>query len=138
MIADRIGAAQLPRHRRKAGLNGVVIVDDDVGWAHDIEGDDESTKQRTYLCGEERQDGQHSGGEVTVGGEGGEPDGQSRPYDSRKDKDEPEESKTVQCSDCTLRRESIHNLEPGPNVDAEAKQPRDVTENELNSEESFC
>src|SRR5215471_6377136 len=58
------------------------------------------------------------------------------PYDSRKDKDEPEESKTVQCSDCTLRRESIHNLEPGPNVDAEAKQPRDITENELNSEES--
>src|SRR5215471_20853332 len=37
---DRIGAAQLPRRRRKAGLNGVVIVDDDVGWAHNIEGDD--------------------------------------------------------------------------------------------------
>jgi hypothetical protein len=69
-----------------------------------------------------------------VGGESSEPSGQSRPYDARKDKDKPEESKTVQCSDRTLRRESIHDLELGPNVNAEAKQPRDITENELNSE----
>ena len=115
----------------------MVIVDDDVGCAHDIEGDDERPKQRTYPCGEKRKHSQHSGGEVTVRGERSESNGQ-RPYDARKDKDEPEESKTVQCSDCTLGIVSIHGLKPGPDVDAKAKQPRDITKNELNSEESFC
>ena len=83
------------------------------------------------------RNGQHSGCEVTVGGEGGEASGQIRAYDARKDKDEPKKSKAVQCSDCTLGIESIYRLEPGPNIDAEAKQPRDITQNELNSEEGF-
>src|SRR5580704_3916017 len=50
----RIGGAQLSRHRRKAKLNGVVVIDDDVGCPHEIEGDDERPKQRTYPCGEKR------------------------------------------------------------------------------------
>ena len=115
----------------------MVVVDDDVGCPHEIEGDDERPKQRTYPCGEKRQNGQHSGCEVTVGGERGEAGGHIRAYDARKDKDEPKKSKAVQCSDCTLGIESVDRLEPGPNVDAETKQPRDITQNEMNSEEIY-
>src|SRR6516162_7542508 len=92
---DRVSAAELPRHRGKTQTSGVVVVDDDVDCPHEIEGDDERPKQRRYPCGEKRQNGQDCGGEVTAGGEGGEPGRQIRAYDAREDKDEPEESKAV-------------------------------------------
>jgi hypothetical protein len=38
---DCIGGTQLPRNRGKVELDGVVIVDNQVGHAHEIEGDDE-------------------------------------------------------------------------------------------------
>src|SRR5579859_667913 len=129
---DRIGSAELPWHQIKASLNGVVVVDDDVGCPHDVKGDDEGPKQRTYPCREERQNGEHTGCEVTVGGEVGEASGHIRPYDPGKDKDQPKESEAVQRSDCTVGVEPVRPLEPGPKVDVEAKQPSDITQNEMN------
>ena len=38
----------------------MVVVDDQVGRPHEIEGDDEQPKERTYPYGEKRQDGQHA------------------------------------------------------------------------------
>ena len=84
-------------------------------------------KERTYPYREKRQHGQHPGCKVAVGGEGGEAGGQIGADDAWKDKDEPEEAKAVQSGDGALRIESVHRPEPGQNVHAEAKQPRDIT-----------
>src|SRR5215469_5376542 len=92
---NRIGGAQLPRDRRKAVLSGVVVINDEIGYPHEIENDDKRPEQRTDPCGQKRQHGEHSGCEVTVGGEGSELCRQTCAYDARKDKDEPEESKAV-------------------------------------------
>ena len=40
-------------------------------------------------------------------------------------KDEPEEAEAVQRSGGALRCDQVHRLEPGQDVHAEAKQPRD-------------
>ena len=50
---------------------------------------------------------------------------------ARKDEDEPEEAEAVQRSDRTLCFEMVHRFEPGPDVHAEAKQPRDISEDEM-------
>ena len=92
---NRIGSAELPWHHIKASLNGVVVIDDDVRRPGEIEGDDERPKERTYPRAEKRQNGQHSGCEITVGGEGGEAGGQIGACNARQDKDEPKESKAV-------------------------------------------
>src|SRR5579863_10711939 len=134
---NRIGSAELPWHHIKASLNRVVIVDGDVGCPHEIQGDNEGPKQRADPCGEKGQNGQHPSCEITVGSERCEASRHTRANDSRKDKDEPEESKAVQRSDGTLGFESVHRLEPGPKVDAETKQPCDVTQNKLNSKEIY-
>src|SRR5260370_27341485 len=57
--------------------------------------------------------------------------------DARKDGDEPEEAETVQGGDGALRFDPVHRFEPGQDVHAEAKQPRDVTKNELCLKEGF-
>jgi hypothetical protein len=44
----------VPRQRKKADLVAVIIVEDDVGRAHEIEGDDEQPKKRTYPDREQR------------------------------------------------------------------------------------
>jgi hypothetical protein len=41
--------------------------------------------------------------------------------------DEPEEAEAMQSSDGTMRCDQVHRLEPGQEVRAEAKQPRDIT-----------
>src|SRR3984893_16157911 len=128
---DRVGDAQLPRQRRKADLVAVVVVDDDVDRGDEIEGDDEQPKERTYAYGEKRHDCQHPGCKVTVGSEGGEASRQIGADDARNDEDEPEEAEAVQNSDGALRLDLVHRLEPGPHVRAEAKQPRDVTQDEM-------
>ena len=51
----RVCGAQLPRECRKTKLIAVIIVDDEVGRSHEIEGDDERPKERTYPDGEQRQ-----------------------------------------------------------------------------------
>jgi hypothetical protein len=89
---DRVGGAQPLRVRRKADLDGVVIVDDEVDRPHEIEGDDEQPEQRAYPHREKRQHGQHPGCEVAPGGEHGETGGQIGAYDARKDEDEPEKA----------------------------------------------
>src|SRR5271156_3202267 len=62
---DRVCGTQLPRHCRKADPSRVVIVDDDVGHPHYIEGEHEKPEERTYPDREQRQDSQPSGYEVT-------------------------------------------------------------------------
>src|ERR1700682_1582311 len=64
---------------------------------------------------------------VDVGGEGGEAGRQIGADDARNDEDEPEEAEAVQGGDGALRFDPVHRLEPGPDVHAEAKQPRDIT-----------
>ena len=91
----------------------MVIVEDDVGCTDDIEGDDEQPKERTYPYRKKRQDGEHSSCEVAVGGERGETSGQIGTDDAWKDKDEPEEAKTVQGRDDAVRFDPVHRLEPG-------------------------
>jgi hypothetical protein len=104
----------------------VVIVEDEIDHPHEIERRDEQPKERTYPYREKRQDGEHPGCQVSVGGERGEASGwQIRADDAWKNKDEPEEAEAVQRSDGALRCDQVHRLEPGQDVHAEAKQPRD-------------
>jgi hypothetical protein len=76
-VDDRycISCALLPRQRRKTNLDGVVVVEDDVDRSHEIEGDDEQPKERTYSYREKGQYGQNPGCKVAVGGERGEASG---------------------------------------------------------------
>jgi len=53
---DRICGTQLPRQRRKAEPDRVVIIEEDVDRPDEIEGDDEQPKERTYP---HRKKGQH-------------------------------------------------------------------------------
>src|ERR1700731_2491222 len=76
----------------KVQLDGVVIVADEVGRSHDIEGDDEQPKERTYPDSQKRQDGKQPGREVTVSGQVGEA-GRQIVDNPRKDEDQPEEAK---------------------------------------------
>src|SRR5260221_5877400 len=45
---DRVGGAQLSCERGEAELDAMIIVDDDVNRATDIEGDDEEREERPY------------------------------------------------------------------------------------------
>src|SRR5258708_35820312 len=56
---------------------------------------------------------------------------------ARKDEDEPEEAEAVQRSDRTLCFEMVHRFEPGPDVHAKARQPRDISEDEMGLEQDF-
>jgi hypothetical protein len=89
---------------------------------------------RILYC-QKRQHRQHAGGEVAVGGEDGEVSGQIGADDAGKDEDQPEEAEAVQSSDGALRFDQIHRREPGPDVRAEAEQPRDVTQDEMDLED---
>ena len=84
---DEIGCAQLARHVRKADSNGVVVVDEDVGRAHKVVGDDEQPEQRASPYAKKCQNGEHAGCEITVGGECGERSGKICPNDTGKDED---------------------------------------------------
>src|SRR4029077_19973702 len=106
---DPISGAQLARQGRKAELGGVIIVDDEVGDAHDIEGDDKQPKERTYPHGEERQHGKYPGREVAVGGEGSKARWQIAD-NARKNEDESEETKAVQRSDGAVRVDVVRYL----------------------------
>src|SRR6266403_1641841 len=87
---------------------GVVIVEDEIDYPHEIESHDKQPKERTYPYHEKRQHGEHPGCQVPVGGERGEAsDWQIRADDAWKDKDEPEEAEAVQRSDGALRRDQI-------------------------------
>lgn len=103
----------------KAGLNGVVIVENYVRCPHEIEGDDKSPEQRTYPSGEKRQNGQHSGRKVSVGCKDGEARREVRTDNPWKNKDEPEEAKAVHGSDDAMRIDPVHRLESGPEVGPE-------------------
>ncbi|MGA9978976.1 MAG: hypothetical protein WBQ08_10115 [Candidatus Sulfotelmatobacter sp.] len=106
---DRVCGAQLPRQCRKADLDGVVIVGDKVDHSHNIKGHDKQPKERTYSHREKREDGEHSGCQVPVGGERGEAGGgQIRADYAWKDKDEPEEAEAVQGSDGAMRFDLTH------------------------------
>jgi hypothetical protein len=58
-------------------------------------------------------------------------------FSLNQDKDESEEAEAVQYSDGTLRCDPVHRPEPRQKVRAEAKQPRDITKNEMHSEDGF-
>ena len=105
----------------------MVIVEDDIARPYEIESENEQPKERTYPHREQRQDGQHPGCEVAVGGESGEAGGQMGANDAWKDKDQPEEAEAMQSSDGPLRFQPVHRPESGQDVRAEAKQPRDIT-----------
>lgn len=45
---NRVGGAQLPHQRRKANLGSVVIVENEIDHPHEIKGDYEQPKDRTY------------------------------------------------------------------------------------------
>jgi len=66
-----------------------------------------------------------------VGGERGEAGRQIGADDAWKDKDKPEEAEAVKSGDGALRIDSIHHLEPGEDVGTEAKQARDITQDEV-------
>jgi hypothetical protein len=48
-----------------------------------------------------------------------------------------EKAKAMQRSDSALRLDLVHRFEPGPDVHAEAKQPRDISENKMGLEPQF-
>ena len=74
--------------------------------------------------------------EVAVGGDRGEARRQIAD-DAWKDEDESEETEAVQGREGTLRFDVVHGFEPGPNVRTETKQPRNITQDEVNSEKGF-
>src|SRR6202043_2238463 len=47
------------------------------------------------------------------------------------------EAEAVQRSDRTLCFEMVYRFEPGPDVHAKAKQPRDISEDEMDLEHDF-
>src|SRR2546427_8414255 len=104
---DRVRRAQLPRQCRKADPDGVVIVEDEVDHSHEIEGNYEQPKEWTYPYREKREDGEHPGCQVPVGGERGEARGQIAD-DTWKNKDEPEEAEAVYGSDGAMRFDLVH------------------------------
>jgi hypothetical protein len=50
---------------------------------------------------------------------------------ARKKKDEPEEAEAVQSRDEPVRFKPVQRFEPGHYIHAEAKQARDITQNEM-------
>src|SRR5689334_21062537 len=115
----------------------MVIVDKNVGCAGDVERDDEQPEQRTYPDRCQRQHGQYAGGEVAIGGKAREADRQIGPDRAGHDEHQSEYPEAVQGRDRAMRFDPIHRLEPRQDVDAEAKQPGDITEYELGSEHGF-
>src|SRR5689334_24248504 len=120
----------------KAQPDGVVIVADEVARPHDIEGDDENPKERTYPDRQKRQDGKQPGHEVTVSGEVAETSRQIA-GNARKDEGQPEEAKAMQGRDSTLRFDPVHRLESWPDVATEAQQPHDIAQYELHVKKGF-
>src|ERR1700733_5023543 len=86
---DEIGCAELAGQVRKADSNGVVVVDEDVGRAHKVVGDDEEPEQRASPHGKKCQNGEHAGREITVGGKRGEGSRKIWANDTGKNEDEP-------------------------------------------------
>jgi hypothetical protein len=123
--APNCPAAQEDQHGRRGSSRG------DAGCSYKIECNDESPKHRTYPYREKGQHGQDPGCKVAVGGEAG---GQVGADDAWKDKDESEEAEAVQSSDHALRFKPAHLSEPGQNIHVEAKQARDITQNEMDQE----
>src|SRR5579862_3488905 len=120
----------------KVQHDGVVIVADEVDRPHNIKGDDEQPKERTYPDRQKRQDGKQPGREVTVSGEVGEPSRQIAD-NAGEDEDQPEEPKTMQGSDNALRFDPLHRLESWPDVHTEAEQPHDITQHEVQVKKGF-
>ena len=48
MTGIAYAAPNCPRHSRKPDMDGVVIVEDQVGRPHEIEADDEQPKERAH------------------------------------------------------------------------------------------
>src|SRR6185312_10764696 len=132
---DRVCGAQLTRQRRKAELVAMIIIDDEVGCPDEIEGDDERPKERRFPHREKRQDRQHPGCEVAIGGERGEAGGQIGADDAWHEEDESEEAEAVQRRNGALCLDLVDRFEPGPEVSAEAKQPWDIPEDEMDLED---
>jgi CO/xanthine dehydrogenase Mo-binding subunit len=133
---DRIGDAQLPRHLSKPELDRMVIVENEVDHPHEIEGHDEEPEQRAHPDREKRQHGQHPGRQIGIGGEGAEARGQVAD-DPVEDEDEPEEAEAVQGRDRAMRLDAVHRPEPGQDIGAEAEQPCDIAQHELQVEDHF-
>ena len=66
---DRVRGAQLPCQLRQTDLVAMIVVDDEVDRSHEIEGDDEQPKERTYPRSEKREHGEQAGCEVAIRGE---------------------------------------------------------------------
>jgi len=80
--------------RWKADLD-VVIVDDEVDRAHEIEGEDERPEERANPHREKRQHGQKPGCKIAVRCELSESRGQVVTYNTRKEEYEPEKAEAV-------------------------------------------
>ena len=128
---DCIRYAQLSCDCRKVVPGGVVVVEDQVGHSHQIESNDEQPEERADSYCEKRQESEYPSCEVSISGEGGKARRQIRTDDAWNEKDQAEEAEAVQRSDGALRSNLVYCLKPGPEVGAEAKQPRDITQNEL-------
>src|SRR5262249_54048829 len=102
---------------------------------NDIEGHDEQREERTPPDGEQREESQDSGGQVTVRGEGREASGQIGADHARQDEDESEEAEAVQGRNGALRRDRVHRLELGPDVGGEHQQPGHIAQHEVDSED---
>ncbi len=126
MIRIAYVAPNCPDSAGSPDLDAMVVVDDDIGRPHEIEGHNEQRKEWVNPHREEREDSQQPGCQVTVGGERGKASGNIRADDARKDKNKPEETEAVQSSDGALRFARVHRPESGHDVHAEAKQPSDI------------
>src|ERR1700677_2419619 len=131
---DDVGSAELSRQRGQTDPDGVVIVDKDVGGSDEIEGDDEEPEERTHSCREERKHGQYSSYKIAIGCKGSKARGQVGADDAWKNEDEPEEAEAVHRGDDPQRLEPAHRSEFGQDIDTEAKQARDIAQDEVDGE----
>jgi len=129
--------AELAGYCRDASPDRMVIIEDEIDHSHQIEGRDEQPKEWTYPYGKKRQDSEYAGRQVPVGGECGEADRQIRTCNAGQYKDQPEKAETVQGSNGALGFDLIHRPKPWEKVRAKAKQPRDITKNEMDVEDDF-
>ena len=88
--------------------------------------------QKRGGCGsEEGEEGEDSGCEVALRGEGGEAGGQMRADDAGNEEYQAKEAEAVQGGDGAMGFDAVDGAEAGQGVEAEGEQAGDVPEDEL-------
>ena len=92
---DRIAGPELPRHRRQVEPGREHGVSDEVGEADQIECPHQWPEDEGHAHGQQRENREYSGGQVTVSRRHGKARRQVRPDKPGQQEDQTEETKTI-------------------------------------------